>query len=483
MNLKILLSSNKNIYILFSFILGCFFSLSFEPYNIPFFSVIIVGLFFMVNDKIHNVFGRDYKLMFNTGLFFGFGFFITSIYWITNSIFEFDPNLSYLTPFPLLVLPLLLGVFYGLMQMINAILWNNNISRIFFFSSSWIFFEILRSTILTGFPWNLIAYSWSWSISYMQSLSLFGVFGLGLFTVFCASGIFSFRPKKYNFLISIFSIIILGILFFFGHNRISNYTDVYSNTDQIRLVSTNFNRKEKLTNESFKKMKSLGSENIITIFPESSFGSHKVNHANWFSGIIRNDGIKYYNSVIYNGRVYDKRKLVPFGEFIPLQKFLKKIGLNNFLPLESFSEGDKEINFDTSLVPLICYEGVFPNFTRKSIQKNSKLLVNVTSDAWFGSGAGPKQHFTHVRYRTIENGLSLARSANKGITALVNPIGQIIESIPYNSLDYIDIKVPDKINKTIYNSYGDKIVFFLIVLFLLIGYSTLKFSMNKLEYE
>ena len=87
------------------------------------------------------------------------------------------------------------GIFYGLMQLINSYFWSLNISRIFFFSALWILFEMIRSMLLIGFPWNLVAYSWSWSISFMQSLSLFGVFGLGLISIFCSAGIFSLNLK------------------------------------------------------------------------------------------------------------------------------------------------------------------------------------------------------------------------------------------------------------------------------------------------
>ena len=474
MNLNFLFSNKKSIYLFASLILGGLFSLSFDPYNIPFFSLIIVGLFFKLNDSMFVVFGKSYKLMFFTGILFGFSFFITSIYWITNSIFIYDSNLAYLSPFPLIVLPIILGTFYGLMQLCNAIFWSLNISRIFFFSTSWSLFEILRSTILTGFPWNLIAYSWSWSISFMQSLSLFGVFGLGIVTIFCSAGIFSFSIKKINMVLSIFSISILVFLYFFGHNRVLNYEDVYLNDDKIRLVSTNFNQEEKWSEEAFEKMISLGSNKIPTIFPETSFGIRKTHKENWISGFIRSNGKDFYNSVKYNNQIYDKRKLVPFGEFIPFHTLLNKMGLKFFLPFESFSVGKTNNNFDNFIVPLICYEGIFSYIVRENIQSTSGLMVNITNDVWFGTGAGPIQHFTHVRFRTVEYGLPLIRSANMGISALINPIGQIDEVISYGVLDFVDVRIPNKINQTLYAKFGDKIAYFFIVLFFLIGYSTSK---------
>ena len=469
-----LFSNKKKLFLLVSLILGGLFSLSFDPYNIPFFSLIIVGLFFKLNDSIFLIFGKDYKLMFYTGILFGFSFFITSIYWITNSIFVFDSSLVYLIPFPIIILPLILGVFYGLMQLMNTYFWSLNISRIFFFSALWICFEIIRSTLLIGFPWNLVAYSWSWSISFMQSLSLFGVFGLGLISIFCSAGIFSINLKKVNMFLCIFSISILITIYLFGYYRVLNYENVYLNEDKIRLVSTNFHQGEKWTDESFEKMISLGSDEIATFFPETSFGLRKVINNNWFGGFIRSNGNEFFNSVKFNNQIYDKRKLVPFGEFVPFHKILDEIGLNKLMPFESFSSGKINKNFNDFVVPLICYEGIFSKLARDNIQPTSGLLVNITNDAWFGDGAGPIQHFTHVRFRSIEFGLPLVRSANMGISALINPIGKVEEFIPHGEIGFVDVKIPSKTSSTFYTLFGDNIAYFFIVLFFLIGYSTSK---------
>ena len=474
MTFNFVFSNKKRLFLLTSLLLGGLFSLSFDPYNIPFFSLIIVGLFFKLNDSIFLIFGKDYKLMFSIGILFGFSFFITSIYWITNSIFVFDSNLAYLSPFPLIILPLILGIFFGLMQLINTFFWTLNISRIFFFSAIWIVFEIIRSTLLIGFPWNLVAYSWSWSISFMQSLSLFGVFGLGLISIFCSVGIFSLNLKKKNILLCIFSIAILIMIYLFGNNRVLSYENIYLNENKIRLVSTNFHQEEKWSDKSFEKMISLGSEEMTTFFPETAFGLRKVSKDNWFGGFIRSNGEEFFNSAKFHNKIYDKRKLVPFGEFIPFHKILDEIGLKKLIPFESFSSGNINKNFNDFLVPLICYEGIFPKLARENMQPTSGLLVNITNDAWFGDGTGPIQHFTHVRFRSVEYGLPLVRSANMGISALINPIGQVEEVIPHGEMNFVDVKIPSKISNTFYTQFGDNIAYFFIVLFFLIGYSTSK---------
>ena len=123
-----------------------------------------------------------------------------------------------------------------------------------------------------------------------------------------------------------------------------------------------------------------------------------------------------------------------------------------------------------NFLPLICYESVFPNFVRKSIKKETELIINISNDAWFGEGAGPQQHFTHTRFRSIEHGITLIRSANKGISALVNPIGKVVHVIESDHIAYLDVKVPKKLSQTAYTKYGESFVYFLISGNCLFGY-------------
>ena len=139
----------------------------------------------------------------------------------------------------------------------------------------------------------------------------------------------------------------------------------------------------------------------------------------------------------------------------------------------SMISGKERQDFVDNFLPLICYESVFPNFVRKSLKKETELIVNISNDAWFGEGVGPQQHFTHSRFRSVENGISLIRSANKGVSALVNPIGKVEHIIKSNQIAYLDVKVPKKLSQTAYTKYGDSIVYFLIVIFLVIGYANL----------
>ncbi len=453
-------------------ILGLLLTLSFDPYNIPFLPIIVIAFFFLKNDYIYENYKKNLKFFFITGFMFGFSFFLTSLYWISNSVSAFNDELVFLTPVPLILLPVILALFYGVMQICNALYWNNSNYRILLFTSFWIIFELLRSSLFTGFPWGLIAYTWSWSIQFVQIVSIIGVYGLGFITILCSTLIgLSFIRKK-NFIFFVITILILILLFTYGHIRIKNYSNSYHD-NEYRIVHTNFEQKEKWKRENIEKMALNGSSDLITIFPETAFGVYNANNPKWFVGHIREENGNYFNSIAFSNKIYDKKKLVPFGEYIPYERQLETLGLNNFIFMGSMISGKEQQDFVDNFLPLICYESVFPNFVRKSLKKETELIVNISNDAWFGEGVGPQQHFTHSRFRSVENGISLIRSANKGVSALVNPIGKVEHVIKSNQIAYLDVKVPKKLSQTTYTKYGDSIVYFLIVIFLVIGYANL----------
>ena len=141
--------------------------------------------------------------------------------------------------------------------------------------------------------------------------------------------------------------------------------------------------------------------------------------------------------------------------------------------------GNDYQSFEKKITPLICYEAVFPNFVRNKINNETELLVNITNDAWFGTFSGPKQHFVHVLYRSVELGLPLARSSNMGISALINPIGLVDGTASSDKISFLDVKIPKKIDTTIYRQYGELMVYFLIVLFFIIGYANDQLFLGK----
>ena len=175
---------------------------------------------------------------------------------------------------------------------------------------------------------------------------------------------------------------------------------------------------------------------------------------------------------------YNKVNLVPFGEFLPFDNFLSKLGLKKITRgYSSFSSGDirETINlgpkFNEKLVlPLICYEIIYSGKIKEKKQFPD-LIINISEDAWFGKSIGPKQHFTKALYRSIEEGVFIARSANKGISAFINPNGKVIKSLNTGESGSIELNFPSFHEQTLFSNYGNKIfylIFFLYMFLILI---------------
>jgi apolipoprotein N-acyltransferase len=157
--------------------------------------------------------------------------------------------------------------------------------------------------------------------------------------------------------------------------------------------------------------------------------------------------------------VYDKVHLVPFGEYLPFQSLLERLGLQQLTKVQGgFLAGDRRRAMASprapKFVPLICYEIVFPHDAVPPGERGGWLL-NLTNDAWFGMSAGPYQHFHQARVRAIEEGLPLVRAANTGISAVVDPVGRVMRALPLGSEGVLDSGLPQPLAPTLYSRVGD----------------------------
>ena len=200
-------------------------------------------------------------------------------------------------------------------------------------------------------------------------------------------------------------------------------------------------------------------------------------------GIRRSEKNKIFNSLILldsHGVVkakYDKYHLVPFGEYVPLFKFLsdQNILFQNNFNFFGFSSGrgPEAIFSKIGLIrPLICYEAIFFQEINTDVRPN--FLVNLTNDGWLGSWAGPEQHLQQLRMRAIEQGLPVIRSANTGISAVIDPYGKVVNSIPINSQGYVDVELPFGLAETFYSKVGETIFVISLFIWFLVILSNLK---------
>ena len=181
---------------------------------------------------------------------------------------------------------------------------------------------------------------------------------------------------------------------------------------------------------------------------------------------------------------YNKVNLVPFGEFTPFPNILSSIGLKTVTNnLQSFSSGKARIplkvtngKIDLSLLPLICYEIIYSG--KLSKDNNFDYIINISEDGWFGNSIGPKQHFAHSIFRSIETGKYIIRSTNNGITAIINPLGLVEQEVKFGNIGYVELSESKVVKSPAFMIYGNKIFLVLILIYIF-----LIFSFNKLKHE
>ena len=493
---------NKILIYIIPFILGLITSFSLPPYSFFFINFITFPLLLIC--LISN-YKKGKWISFKIGWMFGFGYFISNLYWITNSL-TFEENFKPLIPIALILIPLFLGVFYGITTLACSFFsLNKKFSSILIFSTCFSLIEFVRSFILGGFPWNLIAFAWTDYLTFLQVLSFIGTYSFNLLsiTIFLIPAIVLFNYTKIIKLFFLtFVTVILIINFFYGSLIIKNNEKINETNLNfvIKIISPkiDINRffgnenPEEIILELVKLSEPNDLEKTIFIFPEGVLPNIYLedlkNYSYIFSenysdqhkiiiGLNSSEGTKVFNSLVVLDKdvnilaKYNKNKLVPFGEFLPFENFFRKFGLKIITQgYKSFSSDNKRniINInDVNFVPLICYEIIYSGKVNKT-NDDFDLILNISEDGWFGNSVGQYQHFSHSIFRSIEEGKNLIRSANNGISAFINSKGQIINQIKSTESGVIEVKSFNQTKKTLFSSFGNKIFFYFLLFYIIL---------------
>ncbi len=500
---KFKLNNKHNI--IFVFVLGVFTSFSLPPYNNLFINFITIPFFYILILK--NINSSKWKI-FYLGCAFGFGYFCSNLYWITNSL-TFDPQFKILIPIAFIVIPLFLGTFYGLVSFVFSYFKNNDeIILIFIFAVIFSLVDFLRGFIFGGFPWNIIAFSWTKYLSSIQILSYIGTYTLNLLsiTLFLIPSIAFLKIKKLFKGISLLIIFLILLLnHIYGNSILQKSKNAVNNLDfKVKIVSPKISimrflqdsDPEKTIKDLILISKPKLNERTIFIYPEGILPSVSLQNIQNYKHLISNHfsknhiivmGINSYKNQnkfdeIYNSLAvfdnelnvlfkYDKNKLVPFGEFLPFENFLSKFGLKKITQgYQSFSPGSKRevINiFDKNFLPLICYEIIYSGNLKKKSEEFD-FILNLSEDGWFGDSIGLNQHFSHSIFRAIEEGKYLIRSANNGSSAYINFNGEVLESIKSTESGVIEVNYYEKSSETLFSKQGNKIFFYFIVFYIIL---------------
>ncbi len=454
------------------------------------------------------------------GWCFGFGYFLAGLYWTGYAFLVDAKTFGWLLPFAVAGLPAMLAIFSALGLAAARLIWVRGPERVLALAAALTGAEWLRGHLFSGFPWNTFGYALTEPLALAQGVSLIGIWGFTFLAIaICGSPAVladdrADTPHPYR--APFIALLVLAGLAGFGLTRLSTHPTAFVNDVKLRIMQPNLQQDEKFNyaarDQVMKRYLALSDR---ATDPRSN-GVHDVTHLIWpesafpffltrepaalaqitallkpgtelITGAIRaapqaTDAkhVRAYNSIYVidpDGSirgVYDKVHLVPFGEYLPFESLLEKFGLQNLTKqVGGFLSGDRRRAMDVrgapKMLPLICYEAIFPGAAVPRGERPG-WLVNLTNDGWFGISSGPYQHFQQARVLAIAEGLPLVRAANTGISAVIDPVGRVVTSLPLGIEGVLDARLPRAIAPTVYVRFGDDaLIVFLVVSLVAVG--------------
>jgi apolipoprotein N-acyltransferase len=439
------------------------------------------------------------------GWWFGLGYFVPGLYWIGYAFLVDAPTFAWLLPFAILGLPAFLALFTAFGFALARLIWTSDASRVVALAASLTIAEWLRGHMLSGFPWNAFGYALTEPLALAQTASLIGLWGLTFLVVaiFASPAVLIDRDarRRPRWIAPAMALLLLVAMGAYGAVRLALQPTRLLADTKLRIMQPNlpqdarFNYSAKA--EVMRKYLALSDratgpqstglrDTNILIWPESAFPFFLTREADamaqiaellpkgtvLITGAVRAPELppgeritRAYNSIYvidHDGgvlSVYDKLHLVPFGEYLPFQDVMEKLG---FVQLTKVSGGfipglrrkPMEVPGAPRMLPLICYEAVFPGAIA-SREERPGWMINLTNDGWFGISTGPYQHLQQARLRAIEQGLPLVRAANTGISAVIDPMGRIVARLGLGIEGVLDSTLPAAIVPTVYARLGD----------------------------
>ncbi|WEK04094.1 MAG: apolipoprotein N-acyltransferase [Candidatus Devosia phytovorans] len=449
---------------------------------------------------------RGWRLVFgpafSIGFAFGWGYFTVAFHWLGAAFFVDGGFMVVLMPFAILALAALIAFFWGIGSAIAHLFWSHGAWRVVTLATFVTIAEWARGHVLTGFPFDLLGYALTPNDEMMQITSVIGIYGLTFVAaliamtpalIWPADG----RQLARRLLPFFLSIAVIAGQLGYGYNRLSG-TKATERTDiSMRLVQpmvyehSDFGQVDpvalidRLLMLSDMRMdpSDQGLADIThLVWPESSLPFYLATYPDALARISRllpetttlltgaprqnyqpgssEPAGPAYNSLMAidtNGEViatYDKAHLVPFGEFLPYGELLAKIGIKQFVPgAEGWAHGDARrrlmsLSGTPSFLALICYEILFSGDLGDTA--SAQYLLNITNDAWFDGSIGPAQHAHHARIRAVEEGMSLIRAANTGLTFATDPLGRITATLAPQQMAALDVRPHERLAPTIF---------------------------------
>ncbi len=438
----------------------------------------------------------------------GFGYFLVSVIWLYEPFQVDAADQGWMGPVAVPLVAALLGLFWCVAAVIYRKFAGPGVLRALLFAGLLSAAEWLRGHLLTGFPWDLPGETWKAGSALSQAAAFVGVYGLTWLTVAAAASLSLEGQGRAGRRLALVAVAMFVGLWGVGASRLARAPDGPARGPRVRIVRADIPQVSKYDPAMFAQIlgryvdltsrSGPGLPPEVIIWPEGAIPDDFADYlapGAWTERAVAdallpgqtlilggyrfapgaNGGQEAFNSLEVLRRtsdglrvetVYDKYRLVPFGEYMPLDGLAGRLGIKQLVHVgDGFVPGPpptpRRLEGLPPVQPLICYEALYPGFSRQGARRagwRPAWIVNISNDAWFGMGSGPRQHFNMARYRAIEEGLPMVRSTPTGVSAIIDAFGRVVpgKSLGMGAFGTIDGRLPTALPSTLYERWGDQ---------------------------
>jgi apolipoprotein N-acyltransferase len=455
---------------------------------------------------------RPLRSAFWRGWLAGTAFFLISTWWVAEAFYVDAAEQGWMAPIAVTLLASGLGLFWGAAGALYAWARPGGIGRPIVFAGCFCLLEWLRGHVLTGFPWDLAGETWKAGSAPSQAAALVGAYGLSWITLAIAATpalLWTRRRRLADAIAAGAALAALAGLYGFGLARLAHSVADAPGAPWVRVVQANVDQASKYDEALFRSIldryvtltASPGAHvPDIVIWPEGAIpdsvndylapdtwtraailsalkpgqtlllGGYRFagpgEHPNAYNSMLAlrvQAGALGLNDLTQTG-VYDKYRLVPFGEYLPAEGLLAPIGFKKLVHVtDGFDAGPRPRPIAPQglppVQPLICYESLFPGFVRQGAKAAGRpaWIVNISNDAWFGKTSGPWQHLNIASYRAIEEGLPMVRATPTGVSAVIDAYGRTRPGarLGQGAFGVIDARLPSALPPTPFSRWGE----------------------------
>ncbi|MFC1868718.1 apolipoprotein N-acyltransferase [Thermodesulfobacteriota bacterium] len=462
---------------------------------------------------------------FRLGFIAGLAHFLTLIYWVISVLNTYGGLNIIISLGVLILLCLYLSLYLSLFSFLVQYLKGSRF-RALMIAGVWVSIEYIRAKLLTGFPWCLLGYSQFRYPILIQIVDTVGVYGLSFLIIAVNAVIYQLlfnngliEKKRYSRSEILLVMVMIIITIAYGNYRLSEYNSERKEkkTIAVAIIQGNMDQSvkwdpayQKETMDKYQRLTHAAYrfKPDLIVWPETAVPFFFQDNTEFTGEVYRipresgtqlifgspaymkgNGPARYYNRAYLlssQGVIghYDKVHLVPFGEYVPLKKFLPFV--HRLVPAAGDFNSGEEIEPlklpDLPVGVLICYEAIFPELSRAHVKKGAEILVNLTNDAWFGITSAPYQHLIMSLFRAVENRRPLIRAANTGFSAFIDPSGRIIARGDLFNEEVLiaEIKAGNNV-LTIYSQYGDLFACIILIICLIKFFHELCYHLFKVK--